>query len=370
MRIAVSSDERTASPTPWSPSCASAATSRCCTARCPRSSATTGPGPPSPRPARPTSPRAAPSRGSSAAGRAPAPPSRPAKVRGVRAPCAATPDRRGRAEGTTPTCSRSPCARPPRPCSPRSSTPGSRPRPRPTTTTGELGGRGDVVGARALRLVTPFPLGGAPPRRRRPQQQHRDWDARRAVVGLARAEVGEVTSTTTASPPPRLARHAAAPRARPDRRRIPYPSHLPRPTATRRPPSPCSLFRTPGRGSLLSPTSLFVARGRPLSPRHPPVRFVSLVPWALRPVVSWSPGAPELGRRRCLRPPPRPSASPAPRTRRRVPGTPLVLEVELALDPVHDLVGDLALVAQLDDRRRCASSTERTIFWYLRERCS
>ena len=35
MKIAVAADERTGSPTPWSRSCAAAATSRCCTARSP-----------------------------------------------------------------------------------------------------------------------------------------------------------------------------------------------------------------------------------------------------------------------------------------------------------------------------------------------
>ena len=57
--------------------CASAVTSRCCTARSPRISATTGRG--RSRPPRATSPRAARSRGSSAAGPAPAPRSRPTR---------------------------------------------------------------------------------------------------------------------------------------------------------------------------------------------------------------------------------------------------------------------------------------------------
>ena len=91
-------------------------------------SATTGPG--RARRRRATSPRAAPSRRSCAAGPAPAPRSRPTRWPGS-APRSAATRRRppARAGGTTPTCSRSACAPPPRPSWPRSSTPGSRRRP-------------------------------------------------------------------------------------------------------------------------------------------------------------------------------------------------------------------------------------------------
>ncbi len=74
----------------------SAATSRSPTARWPRASATTGPGPARPPPA--TSPRAAPTRRSSAAGPAPAPRSRPTRSRRPSRALPRRPDRRGRAQ--------------------------------------------------------------------------------------------------------------------------------------------------------------------------------------------------------------------------------------------------------------------------------
>src|SRR3954447_8236957 len=104
------------------------------TARSPTPSATTGRG--RPRPRRATSPTAAPTRPSSAAGRGPAPRSRPTRSAGSAQRCAATPPRpRARGSGTTPTSSRSPCGPPRRRCSRRSSTHGSPPSRRSTATT-------------------------------------------------------------------------------------------------------------------------------------------------------------------------------------------------------------------------------------------
>ena len=110
------------------------ATTRSPTARSATPSATTGRGRARPRPG--TSPRAAPSRRSSAAGRAPAPRSPPTRCRAC-GPRSAPTRRRppAPAGGTTPTCSRSACAPPPRRSSARSSTPGSTPSPAPTPTT-------------------------------------------------------------------------------------------------------------------------------------------------------------------------------------------------------------------------------------------
>ena len=102
-----------------------------------------------------TSPTAAPSRPSSAAGPAPARRSRPTRSAASAPRCAATPPPPpAPGSGTTPTCSRCPCAPPRRRCSRRSSTPGSPPRPQRRTTTARTSStsprssaiRGDVNG--------------------------------------------------------------------------------------------------------------------------------------------------------------------------------------------------------------------------------
>ena len=129
----------------------SAATSRSPTARSPRASATTGPGPARRRPA--TSPRGAPSRRSSAAGPAPAPRSPPTRSTGSAPRSASTRRRRrARASGTTPTCSRSACVRPRRPSSARSSTPGS-----PASPARDADDRRTSSTSRRSRAVSPMP---------------------------------------------------------------------------------------------------------------------------------------------------------------------------------------------------------------------
>ena len=85
---------------------------------------------------RATSPRAAPSRPSCAAGRGPARRSPPTRSTGSAPRCAATrPPRPARGAGTTPTCSRSACAHLRAPSSARSSTRGSPPGPATTPAT-------------------------------------------------------------------------------------------------------------------------------------------------------------------------------------------------------------------------------------------
>ena len=115
-----------------------------------------------------------------------------------------------------------------------------------------------------------------------------------------------------------------------------------------------------GPGASCTPTSpRSRSRSASATPCSPTARSTAPAP------RSCSPSAP----RACSASPP--PTSPAPRRRAPLDLQPLVLEVELALDPVHDVVGDLArCCAARRPRARCASSTVRTIFWYLRERCS
>ena len=126
--IAVAADELTASPSASPQSFASAATSRCSTARSPRASATTGRG--LRRPPLATWPRDAPSRESSAAGRGRVRRSRRTRCRASGPHSAPTPRRpRARGAGTTRTSSRSASGPRRPPSSPRSSTRGSAARP-------------------------------------------------------------------------------------------------------------------------------------------------------------------------------------------------------------------------------------------------
>ena len=123
MRIAIAADELTGIAGGWPSSSSAADTRRSRTARSAPTSAAIGRGPPRRPPA--TSPTAAPSRRSSAAGPARARRSPPTRSPRCARRCASTPPRpRARVAGTTPTCSRSACAAPQRPSSWRSSTRG------------------------------------------------------------------------------------------------------------------------------------------------------------------------------------------------------------------------------------------------------
>ena len=83
-----------------------------------------------------------------------------------------------RAGGTTPTCSRSACAPPPRPSSARSSTPGSRPSPAPTTDD-----RANVGPPVRDRAEQPYSLRADAPPASRPGPDQRRRAARRARAG-------------------------------------------------------------------------------------------------------------------------------------------------------------------------------------------